>query len=539
MQFIPLTPQATGSPTGTTSSLFFKPCKNAKSRTVSSTGSTNANTHTLKKIIDDVQTIKNTVTNKRSPASGPLTFRDALLRPPPPRDPPKFKEHEIIVILNKAQATGMKTMKESDIIARIQQATVGKNVENVNIRAVNKLRSGDLAIQNNNAEETRRLKENTEWTADVWGNEARTVTKTYPVLVFTYKMRLFKSMDLEAFKAHIKLWNGDMEPVHVTPMQHGKAEDDKGSLILVFRTKTEANAALQKGVVIDARIRTAVVYNRECRIQQCFNCYEYGHISSRCPNETTCGRCSKKHPTPTRNVTSSPCNKDDPAKCAGCGKDHPAWSKNCALRQKEIQRTIVARNNTPAMYRGEDNALSSQAGSSSPMDVDTFMDAEEDLPQKELTGPARRGRSKAITSQGTNAETYPDLTQSEQTPTGCQTRGRKAKTKATGKATASPSRLLVRNRGISPLSRTRSRSPVAYDRTLTEQNCNTKIRGAKVGMVKERFTRSTSNMLDQENQVYETYHRYQAHPPLPVNGGTPKNTQDITAECEKIESIAD
>ena len=112
-------------------------------------------------------------------------------------------------------------------------------------------------------------------------------------------MRTFRETDPDQYRLSIKAFNAGLEPIHVAPLQKGRQED-KGSLIMVFRTKKEADEAIQNGIVLEGRIHTAKVYNRECRVKQCFQCYKYGHLSSRCTNKQCCGRCGHAHATPMR-----------------------------------------------------------------------------------------------------------------------------------------------------------------------------------------------------------------------------------------------
>lgn len=65
------------------------------------------------------------------------------------------------------------------------------------------------------------------------------------------------------------------------------------------------------------------------------------------------------------------CSKENPDKCAACGKAHPAWSKSCAMRQKEIQRIKIAQENTPVMYEGAETEVSTQEqGDGDPNDME-------------------------------------------------------------------------------------------------------------------------------------------------------------------------
>ena len=291
--------------------------------------SINANTQAIKQLTKDMDAMKAAVAKRTT--STP--FRDALLRAPSKKEPPPppFKNHEIIVKMGADMVNATRCMTEEELMKQIDENAIKNNIEDIHIRAVNKLTSGDIAIQTRNAEKTMRLKENKAWVQSLYSDEARIVAKTYPVMIHTHKMRTFLNTDPAQFRLSIKAFNAGLEPMHVAPFHKGGPEN-VGLLIMVFRTKKEANEAIQNGIVIEGKIHTARVYNRECRVKQCFKCYKYGHLSSRCTNKQCCGRCDHEHATPMRGDSQNECNKDNPDRCAAYGKTHPAWSKSCNMR---------------------------------------------------------------------------------------------------------------------------------------------------------------------------------------------------------------
>ena len=60
--------------------------------------------------------------------------------------------------------------------------------------------------------------------------------------------------------------------------------------------------------------KNAVIFSKECRISQCFNCYEYDHIEKMCKNFMKCDHCAESHET-------NRCSKDEieiTHKCINC-----------------------------------------------------------------------------------------------------------------------------------------------------------------------------------------------------------------------------
>ena len=311
----------------------------------------NSNTQALRKITEDIEIIKKSALKKPvSPSSTP--FKDALLRAPS-KPVPAFKHNEIVIKVGKDTANFIRGEEEEELVRSVNTCAERNGIQDINIRAVTKLPSGDVAIQTRNLEETLKLKGNSNWVTNLYGPEAIAVAKTYPMLIHTHKMDLFRSKELATFRIAIKQWNGGLEPIHVAPLQPGR-EGDVGALIMTFRTMKEANEAKDNGIVIAGKMHTAEVYNRDCRIKQCFNCYKYGHLSTRCTNKTSCGRCAHSHETPMRGKPQPECLDSHPDKCVNCGQGHTSYSKACPHRQREYERIKIARINTPERYTGED-----------------------------------------------------------------------------------------------------------------------------------------------------------------------------------------
>ena len=116
-----------------------------------------------------------------------------------------------------------------------------------------------------------------------------------------------------------------------------------GHLILEFDSPNQANAAIDESLVIGSSLKTCQVYNRAYKLQQCFNCQNYGHSTSQCVKGAACCQCAGAH-------SSKECPGNLPKKCATCKGAHTAFDKSCRLREQEILRVVSARAETPSRY---------------------------------------------------------------------------------------------------------------------------------------------------------------------------------------------
>jgi len=119
-------------------------------------------------------------------------------------------------------------------------------------------------------------------------------------------------------------------------------------MVVEFANAEQANLALQTGLIWDSEYKKTELYDRACRIQECFKCHKYGHISAQCGGTKKCGICAEGHRSedcPSTDLGSST------RKCASCGGPHKARDNKCPEFQKEMVRVQLARNIKQTRWR--------------------------------------------------------------------------------------------------------------------------------------------------------------------------------------------
>ena len=86
------------------------------------------------------------------------------------------------------------------------------------------------------------------------------------------------------------------------------------SLIIETEFSEEINKIIIDKFLKEKSRKNAVIFSRNCRLIQCFNCYEYDHIEKMCKNFMKCDHCAESHET-------NRCSKDEikiTHKCINC-----------------------------------------------------------------------------------------------------------------------------------------------------------------------------------------------------------------------------
>jgi hypothetical protein len=92
-----------------------------------------------------------------------------------------------------------------------------------------------------------------------------------------------------------------------------------GSLLVGFPTQEMQKKAVQGGLVIQAQLHDARLFEMAMIEVQCFRCYGWGHTQAVCKKKARCGRCAGPHQT-------NNCPQES-VSCINCGKKHRAWQR--------------------------------------------------------------------------------------------------------------------------------------------------------------------------------------------------------------------
>jgi hypothetical protein len=131
------------------------------------------------------------------------------------------------------------------------------------------------------------------------------------------------------------------------------AKKPASSLVVEFTTKAQADRAIREGLVLGACHYDYELYNRGCKLKQCYKYQKYGHIGTQCIANDACGYCAEPHDT--RQCK----NREEPnftPKCTLYKGPHTAWSNGCQVRKIQIAKVEAARRNRPMFYGSSETA---------------------------------------------------------------------------------------------------------------------------------------------------------------------------------------
>jgi hypothetical protein len=254
----------------------------------------------------------------------------------------------IIKIPNKEEAELIKERSREEIAERTERA-ISETHANHRVIAVEKLRSGDLAIHMDSTTAKKDLEADAEW--------AKTVTpgaivhqRTWQVLIHGVRVASYSSDTWEEYAKRMEKENIRLHPgLKILGMRWiGRTtRQEYAPLVVEVGQATQANRMINEGVVIAYDLKIVERYEPKCRIIQCFKCQRYGHISTQCRGTQKCGHCGGNHGT-------IDCADGTHAKrrsCAACdGGEHASWSTACPARIRETKRAKTTRLTMATLY---------------------------------------------------------------------------------------------------------------------------------------------------------------------------------------------
>lgn len=225
------------------------------------------------------------------------------------------------------------------------QTTVRENhnTRSVKIIAAHQLKSGDIQIYTSTTAEAERLNGHTGWLKGL-GERAELIVPTYGVIVHGVAT---KSIDIKDQKAVIQRMIADNYTVipraeisYVGWLTKESTLKRASSIVVEFTDPEMANAIIYAGMAWEGQIHQCQLYDRACRMKQCFRCYHYGHIGTQCNVSQTCGYCAEQHES--KHCRQKSVEGFSP-RCTVCKDAHTAWSNACPARKKERERVEQAK----------------------------------------------------------------------------------------------------------------------------------------------------------------------------------------------------
>jgi hypothetical protein len=210
--------------------------------------------------------------------------------------PPSQVLREIIVnVRNPLTVASLRAMNPRSLKAHVDRAieqSGNEHIEKIKTASTNQLKSGDLGIKTATTSDMEILRQFAEDWEHRLGIGASVRIPTYGVLVHGIRT---SSMDVERFedmRDNILQENRPFIPnagiKYIGWLTRTFATKSASSVIIEFTKPQDANKIIDEGLIWQGEVFQCELYDRSCRLRQCFSCQRYGHIGTQCKATTRC-----------------------------------------------------------------------------------------------------------------------------------------------------------------------------------------------------------------------------------------------------------
>lgn len=244
------------------------------------------------------------------------------------------KGREIMVRIDKEKdVQEAQTRSPAQILQEIERRTPTQRQQ---IASIRKLPSGDVALHAVSIEARLQLEKQPLWACGI-AESARVIRRRFAVLAHGIRTT-FNTQDQSAAITSLQNENkGLHEGLEILRVAWPKRVVESGkafsSLIIEVASETMANRLMDYGIIESYREHDCELFEKGCRVLQCFNCFRFGHSARACKNKPFCHKCGKDH------VAEQCKAQPERMHCPSCkeGK-HKPWMRACPrwTKEKEI-----------------------------------------------------------------------------------------------------------------------------------------------------------------------------------------------------------
>ena len=257
---------------------------------------------------------------------------------PAPKAISPRKEREVTLYMkDKGEIESLRRYTPLQIVKKVN-AFEEERGGTAKVAAARQLPSGDVVLNTYTPQQAEAMRTDKTW-AQCLGTDVRIHTPMYGVMMHGVPVRTIENIEEE--QRVDKMMKGNKHTLpnaeirHASWLKRSAATANYSTLIVDFASPTDANEAIDRGLIWDGAIYECELYDPKCRMIQCFKCQKYGHKATHCRGRTACAYCGGGH-------SSKECtNKEKPGAegCPACGgKGHTAYNERCPARQAERAR---------------------------------------------------------------------------------------------------------------------------------------------------------------------------------------------------------
>lgn len=256
------------------------------------------------------------------------------------------RSYREIVIAPKGETEEQKRRNGRELVEEFQRNGAKEIV------AARRLRSGDILVTTKDKTSKEKLQKETPWLIGA-GTEAAIRRKRFTAIAHGIRTaQIDTRQQAEAIAEIYKQnpsWKNSVEILSVAWAKKAREGQTTAPLLISVAEPGQGDILVDNGILWNYQLHDCEPFYGECKVTQCFKCYQYKHVARMCHSHPMCGFCGSKD-----HITDQCCIKADPKKhrCGICpgGQNHTAWSRDCPTRKPHMEAARHAHENRPRRF---------------------------------------------------------------------------------------------------------------------------------------------------------------------------------------------
>jgi len=255
------------------------------------------------------------------------------------------KRREVMIkIMNRREIEEIQKKLIKQILQRIADVLTGQRNLIVSLR---KLSSDDIFLHAVSSDARANLKKTQTWAKEI-ASLTRVARRTFAVLTHEIHTTIDMSNQEKIIERLIKnnaRLHEDLKVLRIVWLKKiADSEKTHSSLIVEIAIEAMTNRLMNVSMLNSYQECACELFEKNCRITQCFRCHEFDHMTKICRKNQRCEKCAGKHHI-EKCVMSL-----NRRRCVNCNENHEVWRRICFKWRQQMKQAFEIYRNKSFRY---------------------------------------------------------------------------------------------------------------------------------------------------------------------------------------------
>ncbi len=255
------------------------------------------------------------------------------------------KKREVMIkIMNRREIKEIQKKSIEQILQRIADVSTGQRNLIVSLR---KLSSDNIFLYAVSSDTRVNLKKTQTWAKEI-ASSTRVARRTFAMLTHEVCTTIDISNQEKIIERLIKdnaRLHEDLTVLRIVWFKKiADSEKTHSSLIVEIAIEAMTNRLMNVSMLNSYQECACKLFEKNCRITQCFRCHEFDHMTKICRKNQRCEKCADKHYI-EKCVMSS-----NRRRCVNCNENHKLWRRICLKWQQQMKQAFKIYRNRSFRY---------------------------------------------------------------------------------------------------------------------------------------------------------------------------------------------